>query len=213
MGFINGGIDYFLRGRVGNHVGRKVDGDNVLAMRPAASTKAPTQAQLDQRFKFGLMTGWLRRLASVIDVGFKDNNKGLTPRNAAVSYNLANAITGVSPNFTISYEDVLYSKGKLDLPGSPVVAVTTAGKLDYSWLAVNGDTNALPADKMTFVVYNPSKDKFVTLRGGALRSALAYVLQLPPDWGGDIVEAYFSVVSADGKLVSDSYYLGSFVVL
>lgn len=213
MGFINGGIDYFLRGRVGNHVGRKVDGNNVLAMRPAESTKAPTQAQLDQRFKFGLMTSWLRRLASVIDVGFKDNNKGLTPRNAAVSYNLANAITGVSPNFTISYADVLYSKGKLDLPNTPAIAVTTAAKLDYSWLAVTGDTNALPTDKMTFVVYNPSKDKFVTMKGAILRSALAHSLQLPPDWSGDTVEAYFSVVSANGKLVSDSYYVGSFLLL
>ncbi|MNL82507.1 hypothetical protein D3C87_2099060 [compost metagenome] len=63
------------------------------------------------------------------------------------------------------------------------------------------------------MVYNPTKDKFTTLKGTILRSALAHSLQLPPDWSGDTVEAYLSVVSADGKMVSDSHYVGQFLLL
>lgn len=63
------------------------------------------------------------------------------------------------------------------------------------------------------MVYNPDKDKFVTPQGAVVRSALAYSLQLPADWSGDTVEAYLSLASADGELVTDSFYVGSFLVL
>lgn len=213
MGFLKGGPYYHLVGRTGNNVGRVVKGKNVFAMRPSASSKPATQALLDQRFKFGLITSWLRRLGAVIDVGFKDYDSEMSPRNAAVSWNLQNAVTGVSPNFTIDYAKVEYSRGKLDVANNPQVAITAAAKLDYSWAAPTGDSNALGTDKVTFVVYNESKDKFVTLKGAVQRSALAYVLQLPPDWSGDEVQAYISFVNANGKLVSDSVYIGPFVVL
>jgi len=213
MGFLTGGPFYHMVGRTGNNVGRVVKGKNVIAMRPSPSSKPATQAMLDQRFKFGLITSWLRRLGAVIDVGFKDYDAEMSSRNAAISYNLLNAVIGVSPNFTIDYEKVVYSRGKLDVANNPLVAVTTAAKLDYSWAAPTGDTNALGTDKVTFVVYNEAKNKFVTLKGVVQRSALAYVLQLPPDWSGDEVQTYISFVSADGKLVSDSVYLAPVTVL
>ena len=213
MGFLKGGPYYHLVGRTGNNVGRVVKGKNVFAMRPAKSSKLPTQALLDQRFKFGLITNWLRRLAGVIDVGFKDYDSEMSPRNAAISYNLQNAVIGVSPNYTIDYEKVVYSRGLLDVAYNPLIAVTAAARLDYTWGAPTGDTNATGPDKATFVVYNESKNKFVTLKGVILRSALGYNLLLPADWSGDTVVAYLSFVSADGKLVSDSHYVGQFIVL
>ncbi|SMC43846.1 DUF6266 family protein [Pedobacter africanus] len=213
MGKLTGGIDYDMIGLLGNHVGRRTKGENIIAMRPAKSNKPPTQAQLNQRLKFALMAGWLRRLAAVINVGFQEYDAEMSPRNAALSWNLKNAIAGASPNYTIDYANVVYSKGLLDLPQAPQIAPAAGAKLDYSWGAVSGDTNGLATDKVTFAVYNPAKNKFVTLKGGAVRSALAYSLQLPPDWSGDGVEAYLSMVSADGKLVSDSYYVGPFTVL
>lgn len=213
MGKLRGGIDFDMIGLLGNHVGRRTRGENIIAMRPAKSKKPPTVAQINQRLKFGLVASWLRRLGSVIDIGFKDYDAEMSARNAAFSYNLLRAVTGIAPNFTIDYAKVMFSLGLLDLPNTPEVSVVAAAKLDYSWAATTGDTNGLATDKLTFVVFNPSKNKFVTLKGGAVRSALAYSLQLPGDFSGDTVEAYFSMVSADGKLVSDSFYVGSFIVL
>jgi hypothetical protein len=213
MGFLKGGPFYHLQGRTGNNVGRVVKGKNVFSMRPAKSSKPATVLQLDQRFKFGLMATWLRRLAGVIYVGFKDYDAEMSPRNAAIGYNLQNAVTGVSPNYTIDYTKVVYSRGILDLPDNPLVAVAAGAKINYTWAAPLGDTNALGTDKVTFVVYNEARDKFVTLKGGAIRSALAYSLQLPLDFSGEEVQVYMSFVSADGKLVSDSIYMGPFLLL
>ena len=213
MGFLKGGPYYHLVGRTGNNVGRVVKGKNVFAMRPAKSSKPATQLQLDQKLKFGLVTSWLRRLAGVVDVGFKDYDAEMSPRNAAVSYNLQKAVIGVSPNYTIDYQKVVYSRGLLDVAYNPLIAVTAAARLDYTWGAPTGDTNARGTDKATFVVYNESKNKFVTLKGAILRSALAYNLLLPADWSGDTVVAYLSFVSDDGKLVSDSVYVGGFLLL
>ncbi len=99
------------------------------------------------------------------------------------------------------------------MPANPVITITTAAKLDFSWGAPTGDTNALGTDKVTFVVYNESKNKFVRFKARILRSALALNLQLSLDWSGDEVQAYLSLVSADGELVSDSVHVGSFTVL
>ncbi|MBB5438825.1 hypothetical protein HDC92_002506 [Pedobacter sp. AK017] len=213
MGFLTGGIDYDMIGRVGNHVGRKRKGRNVLAMRPSKSNKPPTQAQLDQRLKFGLMTSFISRIASVVDVGFAAYDAKMTARNAAVGYNMEHAITGVSPNYSINYEKLLYSKGKLEMPEYPEIATVAAARLDYSWPALTGITYAKGTDKATFLVYNEVKDKFVVLRGGALRSALSYNLLLPGNFSGDSVQCYISFVSADGKLVSKNYYVGEHIVV
>ncbi|ACU05067.1 DUF6266 family protein [Pedobacter heparinus] len=213
MGFLSGGPYYDMIGRTGNNVGRRVKGKNVFSMRPSKSNKAPTVAQVNQRLRFELVASWLRRLGSVIDIGFKEYDAQMSARNAAFSYNVLHAITGVTPNYTIDYAKVMFSKGPLDLPNDPQINVATAAKLDYSWAATTGDSNGLATDKFSFVVFNPSKNKFVTLKGGAVRSALAYSLQLPGDFSGDTVEAYFSIVSADGKMVSDSVYIGPFIVL
>jgi hypothetical protein len=212
MGFLTGGPFYDMIGRTGNNVGRRVRGKNVFSMRPAKSNKPATELQLIQREKLSLVAAWLRRMTSIIRTGFKAFDAEMSEMNAAVSYNLKHAVTPLAP-YAINYAKVLYSKGFLDLPSVPEINIITAAKLNYSWPAITSSTNAEGTDKVTFMVYNPDKDKFVILKAGAIRSALAYVLSLPGDFSGDTVEAYISFESADGKLVSDSFYVGSFVVL
>jgi hypothetical protein len=63
------------------------------------------------------------------------------------------------------------------------------------------------------VVYNSTKNQFVKLTGAAARSALTFNLTVPPDFAGDDVHLWMSMVSADGKLSSDSQYIGEFTIL
>ena len=107
----------------------------------------------------------------------------------------------------------MYSKGNLELADTVAASVTVAGKVDFTWTAVGGDSDGKDTDKVTFVVYSPAKNKFVTLRRVVERSALSYSLQLPPTFSGDEVETWISFSSADGKMVSDSAHLGTFTVL
>ncbi|MBB5440256.1 hypothetical protein HDC92_003956 [Pedobacter sp. AK017] len=212
MGFLTGGPFYDMIGRTGNNVGRRVKGRNVLSMRPSKSNKAPTLLQQIQREKWTAVVSWLRRLRGIVNVGFAAYDAQMSAMNAAIAYNLKNAVTLVAP-YKVDYPEVLFSRGNLDLPNAPQIETSIAARIDYSWTANTGGTNALGTDKATFLVYNESKDKFVFLRAGALRSALGYNLLVPGDFSGDHVQVYISFESADGKLVSDSLYLGDHIVV
>ena len=213
MGFLTGGIDYDMIGRVGNHVGRKTKGRNVLGMRPSKSNKPPTALQLAQRQKFGLVTNWLVGIAELIETGFSTHKAEESDMNAAVSYHLKNAVTGVAPNFTMDYEKVIFSRGRVKEAASPNVTVAVAGTIGFSWLAGNPSKYNKPTDLAIVMVYSPDKEDFVTLQAAAPRSALTYNLLVPGDFSGDEVHVYIGFTSADGKLVGDSTYLGPFLLL
>ncbi|WP_316813093.1 DUF6266 family protein [Pedobacter heparinus] len=129
------------------------------------------------------VTTWFRRLRGIVNVGFAGYDSEMSAMNATIGYNLKNAVTLVAP-YKVVYADVLFSRGYLDLPNAPEVETGTA-----------------------------AKGKFIFLRGGAVRSALGYNLLVPADFSGDHVQVYLSFESADGKLVSDSLYLGDHIVV
>ncbi|MNY28473.1 hypothetical protein D3C86_1624490 [compost metagenome] len=132
-----------------------------------------------------------------------------------MAYHLANAITGVSPNFTFDYTKLKFSSGKLLLPDNIVVAITAPARVDFTWLNTGPNGKYKDAtDSATVVVYNPVKDSFVTLQGAAVRSALGYNLLLPADYSGDEVYCYISFTSViSKKLASNSFYVGQFLLL
>ncbi|MBB5436914.1 hypothetical protein HDC92_000578 [Pedobacter sp. AK017] len=90
---------------------------------------------------------------------------------------------------------------------------TVNDTIKFSWLGTLATEIGAPTDMATVVVYNPVKGQFVTLVGAAARSALTYSLLVPGDFSGDEVHAYISFVSADGKMASDSRYVGEFTVV
>lgn len=203
-----------FRNKTGALVGHRTGGQNVITAIPHPSNKPPTIAQLNQRAKFGLMVGFLRRMTSLIRVGFQDARKEKQSAfSAAFSENYYKAITGVAPNFTINYPELVYSKGLLSVPYNPVAVADTPSILKISWEAYFESDSGSATDLATIVVYNPVKGKFVKMTGAAARSALTFNLTVPPDFAGDLVHCWMSMVSTDGKTVSDSQYLGGFTIL
>jgi hypothetical protein len=188
--------------------------DLIKAM-PRKVKRAPTEAQVPVRLRMALMTSFLSRIASIIKIGFKDvAPAGQSAMNAAVSYNITNAITGASPDFMIDFTKLVLSKGKLAQPFMPEILIDTAGQIKFSWQQnVPGSDDGKPTDKANFVVFNPTKNKFVVLSGAVTRSALTYSLAVPADFSADEVHCYMNFVSADGKQVSESYYVGEFLLL
>jgi len=213
MGKLTGGIDNDMIGRLGNHVGRRVKGKNIISMRPAKSSKPPTQLQYDQRLKFGLFASWLKHVVPVLDIGFKEYDSEMSAYNAAVAYNMKNALTGVTPNFNINYQMAKFSLGQLRKPTNVMASTAAGGEVEYEWTSVIGQNNSAANDQIGLVVYNVTKKEFVTLMNAALRSAEAYTLQLPLDWVDDTVHSWILAVSANGKVVSDSAYIGQNIVL
>jgi hypothetical protein len=200
--------------KTGALVGHWLKGQNVITAIPHPSQKPPTQAQLDQRAKFKLIVSWLSWINALVKTGFAEARKEKqSPMNAAVAYNYANAITGVSPNFTIDYAKAAYSKGRLSPAYNPSVSTSVADEITFDWSADFNTGFGAATDLATLVAYNPDKNRFVYLSAAAARSALTFTLDMPADFAGDLVYCYISFVSANGKMLSDSTYIGVVTML
>ena len=111
MGLFEKGILGGFRGLVGTVVGSTWRTLDVMKSRPKKSSKVPVQAQIDQRFIFSMVVAFLAKIDEVIAIGYRATTGIKTAMNAAVGDNIANAVTGISPNFSIDYSEVSLSKG------------------------------------------------------------------------------------------------------
>lgn len=216
MGIIRQGILGGFRNKTGSVVGAYWRKLNVIRGLPRKSSKPPTQAQLNQQFKFGLVTGFLSWIRDLIDVGFKSvAGSSVSPMNYAVAYHLKNAITGVAPNFMINYSKILFSKGKLELPGDAEVSSLPSTELTFNWDTGGPDDKYIDAtDTMSILLYNPTLDRFVKLSNAAFRSAGTFTLNVPPTFATHEVHCYISFNSTKTKfLASNSLYLGAVIII
>lgn len=215
MGLIRQGILGGFRKKTGTVVGafwRRLD---VIRALPRSSGKAPTQAQLNQQFKFGLVTKFLSNIGSLIDEGFKTAGATATPMNLAVSYHLKEAIMGLEPNFEIDLSKVKFSVGKLELPLDFMLAPQAGEMININWPHTEPDDKFIDGtDELSILVYNPIKEKFVKLKTTATRVDTTYDLQLPINFNGDEVHVYAAFVSVQKKLLkSNSFYLGTVTII
>jgi hypothetical protein len=122
---------------------------------------------------------------------------------------LNNAITGIAPDFTVDYLLALLSKGNLSTPLNGSVDLTTANQVTFNWDDNSTDGNANTTDKSMVLAYNPSKKESIYILDGAQRIATTQILALPTSYTGDTIELFMAFVSENGKVVSNSIYLGS----
>jgi len=211
MGKINQGIRGGLSGQVGNVIGGTWKGIDYLRIKPSSVANPRTEGQVDQRSKFSTVLRFLQPMTDFLRVGFKLYANKMTQFNAAMSYNLNNAITGSYPNFMIDYANALVSRG--NLVGAFNAAVASSGGLvEFTWDDNSGSGNAQPTDKALLVVYNPEKDESIYDEAGVERTATAQSLGMPASYVGDDVEAFIGFISEDGKSVANSVYIGSVTV-
>lgn len=207
MGTIKQGILGGFSGKVGTVVGGSWKG--ISYMRSLAqNVKNPrTEAQMTQRSKFALTLAFLKPITNYVRVGFKPYASKQTAFNAAMSYIVANAISGEYPNHTLDFAKVLVSRGSL-FPVENASAEADAGKITISWTDNSGISDALPTDVAMPLVFNPLKVEAVFSTSAAARADGMAEINLPADWAGDNVEVYLGFVSADGKAIANSIYLG-----
>ncbi|MEQ9287692.1 MAG: DUF6266 family protein [Cyclobacteriaceae bacterium] len=211
MGKISQGVLGGFSGKVGNVVGGTWKGIDYMRIKPANVSNPRTSGQVDQRSKFSTTLKFLQSMTDFLRVGFKLYANKMTQFNAAMSYNLNNAITGSYPNFTIDYANALVSRG--GLVGAANAAVSSSGGLvEFTWDDNTGSGNAQATDKALLVVYNPAKDESIYDSAGAVRSATSQNLGMPASYVGDDVEAFIGFLSEDGKEVANSVYIGSVTV-
>jgi len=215
MGIIKWGILGGFRNKTGTVVGSFWRTLDVIRGLPRISGKKATQAQLDQRIKFALVTNYFAWIGDLIAVGYKALSNIDTPMNVAVSYHLKQAVVGVSPNFTLDYTKVMFSQGKLSMPYGISAISTEAAEIELTWTDDGRDNRGKDGtDQLSILVFHPTLFDFVTLHNVVARSAKAYTISLPAEFSGSAVHCYMAFNSIIRKnYASESEHVGLVMVL
>ena len=211
MGTIKKGILGGFSGKVGTVVGASWRGIAYMRSLPQKVRNPRTDLQRSQRTKFALALNFLKPMNALLRTGWKLYAHRQSPINAAMSYTLANAISGTYPDYEIDPSKVLISRGTLT-PAANATATISSGAIVFEWDDNSGSSTAKQTDKALLAVVNPAKIEAVFNAAGAERTEGTQTIALPNDWAGATVEAYMGFVSEDGKEVANSVYLGNFVI-
>ena len=211
MGTIKKGILGGFSGKVGTVVGASWKGIAYMRSLPQKVRNPRTEPQMMQRSKFALTMNFLRPMTGLLRMGWRMYAHRQSPMNAAMSYAIANAITGTYPNYAIDPSKVLISRGSL-APAANASASLASSAITFDWDDNSGTSASKQTDKALLVVVNPAKSEAVFDVAGAERSEGTQSVTLPAAWVGETVEAYIGFISDDGREVANSMYLGSITV-
>lgn len=209
MGKIAQGILGGLSGKVGNVIGGNWKGIDYLRIKPSSVANPRTDGQVNQRNKFTVALEFLQPNLPFIHKGYKNYAIKMTQFNAAMSYVLNNAITGVEPNFIVDYPTALLSRGNLSGVLNPTTDLATPGEVTFNWDDNSAEGNANTTDKAMLLVYNPLKKESISQLEGADRTVGTETVFIPSTYAGDTVELFMAFIAAEGSRVSNSVYLGS----
>lgn len=212
MGKINQGILGGVSGQVGNVIGGTWKGIDYLRIKPSSVANPRTEGQVDQRSKFSTVLRFLQPMTDFLRVGFKLYANKMTQFNAAMSYNLNNAITGAYPNFAVDYANSLVTRGNLTGAANGAASSPSAGDVQITWDDNSGSGSALATDKALILLFNPTRGESVFTTAGPVRTAGTEIISVPSEYTGEDVEVFLGFISEDGSKVANSSYLGSVTV-
>jgi len=214
MGKLVIGILGGFSGTVGTVVGStNKKGDDIIRAKTKRARTSNTEAQVNQRTKFGLVTGFMQAINFILKFSFKQvAGDAMTAYNYAVQYALKNAMTGEAPDFELDYSKVLISDGQLSRE-TTAGAELVDGKVNFHWADNSGSGKCTSTDNAVLLVYNVDQSELSYSIGAVTRGMKAGSLPLPYNQTGDTLLFYLFFQSAsDETLVSSSHFLGSVVV-
>lgn len=204
-----------FNGRIGDVVAARWKEINVVKNRPAKSSKPATATQLDQRSRFGLVTGFAGKVADMIAVGFRQMSGNFTPTNVLTKAMMKSSITGIYPDYKLDYANISLSKdGNLDLGKNLTVQVLPGQTVQVSWV-LDTMPGKLPevTDKAYIVLYNSDKHKVIKSWDGLVRGDTPITMYVPGSFVGDEVHCWLFFASVKSKEVSPTAYLGVVTIL
>jgi hypothetical protein len=201
-----------ISGKLGQIVGATWKGISILRVLAGSVANPQTDAQLAQRQKFSVTMHFLQPLSEFLQTGFRSYAVKQTGINAAMSYNIKNALTGTYPNIAIDYPNALVSRGNLAGVLNQVASSTVAGTVKFDWEDNSGEIGASALDKTLLVVYNPTQNQAVTVNELAERADGTQTVTVPDSFSGDLVQCYMAYITADGVTVSNSAFAGAVTV-
>ena len=132
MGIINRGILGGFQNKTGAVVGVRWRGLDVMRGMPRRTTKNFSQGQKDHQKKFKMLSHLISMVAPVINIGFRERYGTTTAKNRAMAYNLGIPLVGESPNLSLDYSKLSFSRGRCVLPQETVVLALPQSQLSFS---------------------------------------------------------------------------------
>lgn len=200
-----------LNGKVGQVVGFTWKGIPVIRVLSKISNPR-TDKQETQRQKWAVTMRFLQPLSGFLEVGFREYAVGMTGINAAMQYNIKNALTGTYPNIAIDYPNARVAQGTLASALNQVASSTVAGTVKFDWEDNSSELKASTKDKTLLVIYNPSQNQAVTVNELAERADGTQTVTVPNSFSGDLVQCYMAFITEDGQTVSNSAFAGAVTV-
>jgi len=208
-----------LRGRVGTVVFTDYNGTPVVKSLPTRKEDwEPTARQLKVYARFRVVMDFLQLFKPVIDIGFVQPRKSkMSGFNKAVSYHLLNVLNNKQGQPKIDFEKVIFSKPlKTTQQCWNAKMIAEEGrKITVSWQPnPYPDKGTEPDDHIILAFYckeNNIMSRCVT--EGVFRTNLTHSSRFSESTIGHEIVGYMFVVSPDGKLVSETEYLGTVIVL
>lgn len=211
MGIIQKGILGGFSGNVGPVVGSSWKGISYMKSLPNKKSKTSSVAQIEQQIKFTVVVHFLQTMTALLELTYKSYANEMSGFNAAFSYNIQNAITGISPDFVIDYPKALVSRGNLPNGTNPDAANAAGSNVVFTWTDNAGTGNALATDQTILVIFCPDLDTTVFTTGNTTRSTGTETVDLIA-FSGKIIQTWIAFIDAQNNEASNSFYTGQLTV-
>lgn len=213
MGKANQGIFGGWTKKVGNVVGRIVQGQNVYSIYQPNVSNPRTVEQQQNRAKFTVLSRFMSAMLPALRLGFRnlDGYERGSAYSSALGYNSKlNIITGSYPNYEILYNRAVISEGTVALPYD---ASGSAEDNEYtaSWADNSGQGDAEASDIAVVVLYNATRKVCVLGEQTSKRSDRTAKATIPTEWTGDSGNAYLFMMRERNHTNSMSMHLGTLV--
>ncbi|WP_411971313.1 DUF6266 family protein [Sphingobacterium sp. Lzh-3] len=211
MATINNGVIGKASGKVGAVIASSWKSINYLKGLPKKRTKGMSEEQLIQQERFLKISKFLMPITPILQVGFGlAKSDKMTPNNVALQQNIAQAISGTYPNFSLDYSKIEISKGSY-LNGGSMEAAVGAGIVSLSWdTALSTLYNTKADDQVIILIYQPEKDEFMTTPTPPTRANGTVDIQIPSHLLGGKAHVWIFFTDRKAEKVSKSTYLGEF---
>lgn len=175
-----------------------------------------TEKQILQNEIFKLIIQFFTPAKPVINTGFQlPKNISKTQMNLASSFHMKNTIINVGDKRYIDLAKVKFSQPiKLTQQAWNLALTAEKGrKITITWeLNPYPQKCSQPDDEVMIVIYNRNKDLYLVNWAVGRRDMLTYTYLVNKRHVGDDLFCYMFIASANGKLISETEYLGMVTV-
>lgn len=200
-------------GKVGNVVGTRWRGKNVMRSLPQRGSYTPSTKQEAQRAKFKTVMGFISPFMDVLSLYFESPKGDKSRSNLATSYHLKNAVVNSPEGIVMDYPKVLISKGDLRGIDGGTLAAAANQVLNFGWLNNSGQGKATATDTLMVVIYAPDLDMYYTNLAVATRDASTAAVTVPNFMTGFEVQVWASFSIPETNYASISTYMGAVTVM